>query len=203
MSWVDVLGFAGALVVVVSLLLTSLVRRRIVIALGNALLIAYGILAPSYPMVVVAVAITVYALVRLVRDLRRHHGLRLVPMAADAPFLEDFLTSHAPDIAEFQPDFRLHPDAVAWLFSRDGLPVGVFVGHRDPEDPATMHVDLDYVIPRYRDSRMGQWLYADGQSVFRAAGVRRLVSLPGTPDHERYLHKMGFEQGESDYRRTL
>ena len=51
---------------------------------------------------------------------------------------------------------------------------------------------LDYVTPRYRDSRQGRWLYGDGKATFTDAGFKRLLASTRTYEHQTYLEGLGF-----------
>lgn len=111
---------------------------------------------------------------------------------ADSPFLLDFIRFHTSDIGTFQPDFAMPAgnDVLALLLTRDGLPAGVLIGHHIGD---TLTDDLDYVLAAYRNSRLGDWLYGRGSTVFRQHGITQLRADATTGSHDRYLHRMGFK----------
>ncbi|NND76549.1 MAG: hypothetical protein HKN44_16260, partial [Ilumatobacter sp.] len=78
----------------------------------------------------------------------------------------------------------------ALLLTRDGLPAGALIGRRDG---TRLHVDLDYVLAAYRDSRLGTWLFTDSADVFRSLGITELRAAATTETHDRYLRRMGFQ----------
>ena len=53
-------------------------------------------------------------------------------------------------------------------------------------------VTLDFVIPQYRDFKIGRYLFQEEREFFRSRGIAEIVSEPGTPRHAAYLRRMGF-----------
>ncbi len=220
LSAVELVGYLASALVVTSLAMTSVVRLRAVSLVGSLTFVGYGLLIASIPIVLTNGAIAALNVHFLRRELGRRRDLDALPIAADAPFLVDFLRSHAADIRQSQPDFRLEgqalpADAFALLLTRDHLPAGAVVGHRVTEDGhsgrdgtagatgSALHLDLDYVMEAYRDSRIGSWLYGDGASVFTRHGIRRLLAAPQTTTHRGYLTRVGFRQEGELWVRTL
>lgn len=117
-------------------------------------------------------------------------------------YLTRFLAFHREGIARFQPEFDgIDPTHRVFLVLRDLMPVGVLAVRPSDED-GTAVVDLDYVIPGYRDLRPGSFLFKRGTAK-AVLGVDRLVSEPGAPAHARYLGKMGFVRRGDRYERAL
>lgn len=57
-------------------------------------------------------------------------------------------------------------------------------------------MDLDYVVPQYRDMKVGRFLFGDEAELFRRHGVREIVSHAETKAHAEYLKRMGFRRAE-------
>ena len=84
------------------------------------------------------------------------------------------------------------PDADApfvRLITRHGFPAGIVMGRPEGQE---LTIVLDYVTPRYRDSRQGRWLYGDGKATFTDAGFKRLLASTRTHEHQTYLEGLGF-----------
>ena len=62
--------------------------------------------------------------------------------------------------------------------------------HKSPE---TLNVVLDFVIPRYRNLRVGQFLFVEQAEYFRKLGVKEIVIQPRTKEFGAYLVEVGFE----------
>ncbi len=189
-SAVELVGYLASALVVASLAMTSVVRLRIVSLAGSLVFVVYGALLPSIPIILTNAAVAVLNIWFLRKEFAPNRDLGAVPIEPDAPFLLDFLRSHAADIRTFHPGFDVPgPDDFALVLTRDGLPAGALVG--TPEG-STLRVRLDYVMHAYRDSRIGRWLYGKGARVFTEAGFDRLVADPGKPALSSYLLSMGF-----------
>ncbi len=190
---VELVGYVASALVVASLAMTSVVRLRIVSLVGSLVFVGYGILLPSIPIIVTNAAVAALNVWFLRKEFAPNRDLGAVPIAPDAPFLLDFLRSHAADIASFHPGFGA-PAAgdFALVLTRDGLPAGALVG--TPEGD-TLRLRLDYVMLAYRDSRIGAWLYDRGAKVFTDAGFGRLVARPESAAWRSYLLGIGFQQG--------
>lgn len=187
----EIVGYAASALVVASLAMTSVVRLRTISLVGSLTFVAYGLLIDSIPIIVTNASIAAINIWFLTRELGGRRDLGAISVPHDSPFLVDFLRNHATDIAQFQPKFTAETDHdVAIVVTRDGLPAGVVLGRRDAD---VMHIDLDYVLPAYRDSRLGKWLYHAGAGVFREHDVRRLDTTGGSETHRSYLQRVGFE----------
>jgi hypothetical protein len=54
-----------------------------------------------------------------------------------------------------------------------------------------MVVDLDFVIPEYRDFKISRYLFTPGSGVLAGRKIEQVYSPPGTELHQRYLRRMG------------
>ena len=193
----EIVGYVASALVVLSLTMTSVVRLRTISLAGSVVFVVYGVLIGSVPIIVTNAAIAGINLWFLRAELGLHRDLGASPIAADAPFLLDFIAFHLDDIRRFQPTFTMpSAGAVALLLTRDGLPAGVVIGERHGNE---LELHLDYVLQAYRDSRLGHWLFGRGADVFRSAGISRLVTSPGNDVHRGYLQRVGFVPSADRY----
>jgi hypothetical protein len=84
---------------------------------------------------------------------------------------------------------------------RDIMPVGLFVANKYDED--TLKVELDYVIPMFRDFKAGKYIYEKNKHIFLTKGYNKLITFSDSAKQDKYLVKMGFNKiEESDASRT-
>lgn len=197
MIWFEVVGYAGAAAIIVSLALHSRVTSRWVGIGGGLLMAGYGVLIGAWPVTLTAVVSVAIGASRLRRLLGQGIRFRAMPLDASAPFLADYLGSNAGEIANSQPEYHPSPhDSFIRLISRDGLPAGIVIG-----EPAgnELLIKLDYVTPAYRDSLQARWLFGSGRTVFTEAGFSRLVAQAHTSMHRNYLESLGFHTEGNGY----
>ncbi len=192
--WLETLGYLGSLLVAISLMMRSLLRLRLINLAGALTFVLYGLLIRAYPvafMNALIVGIDVYYLLQMWRQREYFTFLEVAP---DDRYLGHFLAFHAEEIQRFQPGFTYAPDDNLMVFFvlRNMIPAGLFIARRRPDAPETAVVLLDFVIPGYRDLRIGRYVYQENARYFQTRGIQRLVSSPGTTDHSQYLEKMGY-----------
>lgn len=189
------LGYAASVLIVISMLMRSIVRLRILNLAGAATFSVYGFLIGATPVGVLNLLTASINVVQLVRLRRRQEIFRILEVRPEAQYLRYFLDFQSGDIQRFFPRFR--PDEsvqsdgrIAIFVLRDLIPAGVLLGRISGE---RLDVDLDYVVPQYRDTKVGQFLFRDQAAFFRNRGVREIVSPADSDVHARYLGRMGFE----------
>lgn len=194
----ELIGYAGSALIVVSLMMQSLLRLRIVNLAGAAVFALYGVLIGAPPVWLVNGAIVLIDLWHLRRMLRVEEDLEVLEVAPSSTYLARFLGYHAADIRHFQPAFAgVREDHRAFLVLRDLVPAAAVLVA--PEGDGRWVVDLDYAIPAYRDHTSGAHAYRDG-GLFETLPATTLVSAPGNDVHRRYLERMGFVRVGDRYR---
>ncbi len=190
----QLLGYAASVLIAASLLMRSIVRLRVINLAGAATFSVYGFLIGAYPVGILNLMTATINVVQLIRLRRRREIFRVLDVRPDAPYLQYFLDFQAKDIRRFFPAFQpdLHandPSRLAVFVLRDLVPAGVLLGriHGD-----RLEVDLDYVVPQYRDLKVGRFLFRDEAEFFRRHGVREIVSPADTEVHAGYLQRIGF-----------
>ena len=87
---------------------------------------------------------------------------------------------------------------VAYLVCCNGTPAGLLLG--EAKEDGALNVLLDYSVPSYRDCSVGAYLYAN----LGAHGIQKLVfSQDLAAAHSSYLTKMGFENADGNYTKTI
>jgi hypothetical protein len=191
----DVLGWAGSALLVYSVLQTRILRLRLFNCVASALLVIFNAAIAVWPMVGLNVALTAINAYYIVRLLRGRHDPRAYEVAEVQPtegYLRHLLHSFETDIRRFNPGFTASEADGAgfgYVVLTGAETVGVVLA-RDAGD-GSAQVDLDYVLPKYRDFCPGEFVYRRS-GVFAARGYRRVIAPPRMVDAEDYLTKVGF-----------
>ena len=202
----ELVGYLASALVVLSLVMASVLRLRIIGFVGAVVFSTYGALIGSIPVIVTNLAIIVvhgYHLVRILRDRSADAYFEVIRWPISGVYIPRFLAFHAEDIRRSQPGFEgLQDDHLAWVVLRDVVPVGLVLARHDGS--GTARIDLDYVTPEHRDFKAGTTLF-DSCGVFAADGIAEVVAAADTEVHRRYLERMGFSSAgpAGIWRRTV
>ncbi|MCL4249170.1 MAG: hypothetical protein KJ065_13570 [Anaerolineae bacterium] len=188
----ELIGYIASALVIVSLVMTSVLRLRLISFVGAVAWFIYGVMLNAPPIYVtngIIIAINVYFLFQM---FTAKHYFKLLEVDRRSAYLRSFLEFYQADIGKFFPSFKYDPEQVdlVYLVLRDLMPVGVFITERDRSGRSL--INLDYVIPGYRDLQPGKFLYEELDHMLPEKGVRTLYSVPGSEKHHAYLKRMGF-----------
>lgn len=201
---VELIGYVGSAFVVVSLTRTSILKLRLFGLAGAAFFVVYSVIIEAYPIAVVNIVIVGIHLYFLRGLLSRKSELfTTLEVRGDSRYLDYFLRFHEDDIRNYREDFRFEPreDQIRVFVLRDLVPAGLLIGR--PCADHAFEVELDYVIPRYRDLRIAEFLFSPSSGVFTDPLCKRAWSRPGTSSNVEYLEKMGFERALDDDGSTI
>ena len=207
-SLLEIIGYAGSILIAISLLMSSFLKLRLINLIGAICFVVYGVFIGAYPIALVNLIICGIDLYYLYQIYSTKEYFTLLESQHDSEYLKSFLEFHNEDIKHFLPDFTYLPNEASLVFFilRDMVPAGLFIA--DARGGGALWVNLDFVIPRYRDFKIGRFLYEQKAEFFKAKGIRKIYSASGNPAHARYLRQMGFAPDSSDttgvlYSRTL
>ncbi|WP_052664975.1 hypothetical protein [Nitriliruptor alkaliphilus] len=194
----ELIGYTASALIVVSLLMSSLLRLRVIGLFGAIIFTVYGVLIGAFPIVAAngtIIAIQVFHLSRMLRQRAADAYFEALEVPADSPVLRRFVDFHSEDARRFQPDFPgIQGHELALLILRDAVPAGAVLAEVDGEQA---HVTLDYVVAEHRDLRPGRFLWVDSDA-FTSRGIRRVTTTAPSPEHARYLGSVGFEPAGDD-----
>lgn len=187
----ELIGYAASALVAVSLMMSAIVKLRIVNLIGALTFSVYGILIGSIPVAAMngfIVFINIWYLVIIFRDTEY---FKLLQVDKNSEYLKEFIRFYHDEIEHFQPDFSLQePSNFSVFILRDMIPAGLILGKLDKSGSLSVH--LDFVIPNYRDFKTGRFLFTKRQEFFREKGIQKVISPSGNHRHNEYLEKMGF-----------
>lgn len=189
---IEGVGYLGSLIIVVSMLMTSVKKIRIVNTIGSVIFAVYALIIRSYPTAFMNIFLIGIQIVNLVKLNKAVRNYRIIDCYKDESIVQDLLKSFDRDIHKFFPSFVTNDERkLAFLVCSDSRPVGLMVGVM--EDESTLDIELDYAIPEYRDCSVGSCLYNHLSNNWKIS--RFLFSVP-SKNHENYMKKVGYFQRE-------
>ncbi|MCR5066705.1 MAG: YgjV family protein [Erysipelotrichaceae bacterium] len=195
---IEAVGYLGSLLVLVSFLMTSVIRLRIVNTIGSVIFMIYAIIIHSYPTAVMNFCLVLINLRFLWKSRKTDEQIDLIHAGKDDRLLSYLLEHYEQDIKACFPgiSYDLNEANRIYVVSIDGKPAGITLGKREGD---AMELLLDYSIPAYRDFSIGAYLLEK----YRQEGIRRLVYGGPVENHVAYLTKLGFVEKNGRYIREL
>lgn len=197
---VEMIGYLGSALVVVSMLMSSVVKLRVINTIGSGIFAAYALMIHSYPTALMNVCLVGINLYNLLKLRQKDKNYVLVEATPQDGLLRCLLDYYREDIRTYFPGFPEDSEAAdrAYIVCCGGTPAGVLLGIDC--GLGTLKVLLDYATPTYRDCSIGAYLY----SKLPSKGIRTLVFIESESQaHAAYLTKMGFSKENGVYRKHL
>lgn len=191
--YLELLGYLASVLVAISLMMSSVLKLRLINLAGAVAFLIYGLLIGAYPITAVNAVIIVVNLYFLYRIYTSKEYFKLLEVNSSSAYLHYFLNFYKAEIEKFIPDYRFAPsdEQLIIFVLRDMVPAGLFIGQRNEQ--GEFRIFLDFVIPDYRDFKIGSYLYHQS-GFFQQHGIRKLMSTPHNSAHANYLKRMGFQQ---------
>ena len=188
---VEIIGYIGSALVLVSMLMTSVVRLRIINLIGSVIFAGYALMIRSYPtalMNICLAGINLYYLIRIFRQPKIYDPVKTDPNDA---FFSHMLTRMLDDIRVWFPEFSTDDiDAdVAYIVCCDSEPACLFLGKNDS---GRLEVILGYATPAYRDTSLGRFLHRH----LAMEGYTSFIFKQKSEGHVPYMKKIGYKERE-------
>ncbi len=195
----EIIGYLASVLIAVSLMMSAIIKLRIINLIGAALFSMYGILIGALPVAAMngfIVLINIYYLRKYLSD---KEYFRLLRVNGEGEYIRAFIDFYHDEIMKYQPDFNpvLSPDDVCIFVLRNMVPAGLLVTRPAGNQKGTHTVELDFVIPNYRDFKVGKYLFHDRRDYLREQGIQKMIAFGTTPAHRKYLERAGFHQVEN------
>jgi hypothetical protein len=197
MSALDLVGWIGSGILVLSLLQTRVLRFRIINLVGTVILLVFNALIMVWPMVALNAllgVINVWFVWTYLRDRHNEAAFEVLEVDRDDAYLQRILAVQAEDIERFHPGFTC-PTAKerdhSFVILKGTEIVGVVLLDADGD---IAQIKLDYVVPRYRDFTPGEFLWRKSDFL-RGLGFRHVM----TPRGIDYYSRVGFRPNGKEF----
>jgi hypothetical protein len=195
-SWLDLLGYAASVVILISLMMSSIIKLRWVNLAGSILFATFGFLIGSLPTGGLNAGIVIINIYYLVKLYHERDELAIVPADPESDYFAHVWKTNHADIERYAGEVTVTQNDEAFFLLRNNNTAGVLVGRRD--DPATLTVVVDYVTPEHRDFRVGEYLFKEGHIRDALPDITRVLATGGNDEHAAYLRKLGFIPRDSE-----
>lgn len=193
MTWqtvIEIIGYTGSFLVIVSMLMTSLIKLRVINTIGSVIFATYALIIHSYPTAIMQVCLITINLINLYNLYKNKKDYSVIQAGKDDSYLKHFQNTYHDDILKYFPDAdKLDTaDIEIYLVCCGSTPAGMFCAKKLSD--TELSIILDYTTPAYRDCSVGRHLY----NYLSTIGIKKLHAQNDVPAHVKYLKKMGFVQ---------
>jgi GNAT superfamily N-acetyltransferase len=194
MNWMEWVGYLASALILISLLMSSIIKLRWINLTGSLIFCIYGFLIGALPVGISNLAIMGINIYYLIRIYSAKDYFTIMPIEKGSAYLDYFLSYYKTDIEKYFPagEISFLEDGIQLFILRNLVPAGIFMALWQPEN--SLLVKLDFAIPEYRDFKIGRYLFEERKQYFLAMGVDTIQSRATNKMHEKYLRKMGFEK---------
>ena len=98
---IEMAGYLGSVLVVVSMLMSSVIKLRIINTTGSTVSAIYALIIHSYPLALMNICLVIINIYNLAKLLKTENHYNLVQAKTDDTFLEYFLNYYKNDIKKY------------------------------------------------------------------------------------------------------
>ena len=196
---VEWIGYGASAIILVSLLMSSIIKLRWINLVGSIIFSIYGYLIGSIPVMIMNMGIVAINSYYLSRIYGSKEKFEILTIDQHSEFYNKFMDYNKKEIRKFfmTENFNLTENSLGFYILRNLVTTGIFIGEKKGN---ILEVKLDYVIPAYRDFKTGKFVYDNCLDFFRKKGITRITASAKHLEHHNYLIKMGFKSiAERDY----
>lgn len=195
---IELFGYLGSVLVVVSMLMSSVIKLRVINIIGSTISGTYAFIIGSFPLVLMntcLIIINVYNILKLKKESRKYEIVKGDTLDA---FFKYFVDHYGDDIKNYFYDFekeKISGNIVYYVFCNE-TPVGLFVGNKKDDE---VEIVLDYTVPAYRDCSVAKFLYI----AIKKDGINKLAIGKPSEKHVQFLEKMNYRLEKNVYVKTI
>lgn len=195
---IEAFGYLGSLLVLVSMLMTSVVKLRIINTIGSVIFTIYAFIIKSYPTAFMNLCLVIINLRFLWKMSRTDKEYEIIKTDGNDALLNHLLDYYHDDIMKCFPGISYDTKKADQIYVVlcQGKPVGMTLGKRDDD---SLELSLDYSIPEFRDFSIGAYLLSN----LKKEGIKKVVYRGPDENHLNYLKRLGFEYNDGIYVKQL
>lgn len=217
MHLIEMIGYLASLIVAISLMMSSVLKLRLLNLAGSLVFSIYGFIIKSYPVGFLNLFICIVNIYYLFKMVKTEEYFSLIEVYSNSPFLKKFLEFYGKDIRKFFPKFYIdtlifkddfnnfsdlkefkdqnYGNIRFFFILRDLVPAGLIIIEKKEKFD---YIHLDYVIQAYRDFKIANFLFIKNKNYFYKNGYLKLRTHASHNLHVSYLKKIGFKKIDTD-----
>ena len=186
-------GYLASLFLIVALLVSNDLKFRWFNTAGNVAFITYSLLISAYPILITNGILFAINATYLYKVYSRQENFELIEFNGEEKMVNKFLSFYGNDIKDYFPQFSAEDISGKFNFVilRDLVISNMFSANLTADGDA--EVIINYTLKKYRDYKIGRFIFDKEKQFLIAKGVKRVVYNHAiNTKHQRYLKKVGF-----------
>ena len=155
-------GYLASLLLAIGLLVNNDLKFRLLNTAGNIAFIIYGLVLGAMPIILTNSILLAINLFYLYKIYNRKEKFELLEFSSGGILVDRFLSFYEKDIAAYFPDFKREQleGNLNFVVLRDLVIANIFSAKL--ADDGTAEVILNYTVTKYRDYKVGRFLFDEG-----------------------------------------
>lgn len=200
---VEIIGYIASVAIALSLLMTNVLKLRIINLVGALIFVYYGYLINAKAVMAVNLFIAfvdIYYIYRL-----KHHTsvFRFLKTGYPNVIVKEFIRSYYDDIVKYFPKFPYEDETALnyYLIVRNFMVVGLFAYKKIDEN--NFEIVLDYIVKDWRDLKNAISFFNYIHEIEEFRGKTFSVSTTNT-EHQKYLLRIGFNKiSDTEFKKQI
>lgn len=188
-------GYFASLCLIIALLVNNDLKFRWFNTLGNIFFIVYAVILSAFPVLLTNLILLFINAYYLIKVYRRQENFDMLEFKGDEKMAQKFIAFYQKDINGYFPQFSpaMLQRNFNFVITRDLVIANMFSADVSASGDAT--VVLNYTLQKYRDYKVGTYIFEKEKDFLIASGVKRIVyTSVANRNHEKFLGIMGFSK---------
>ncbi len=201
---IQIIGYIASALLAISLLVTNDLKFRWLNTFGCVFFIIYGVLINAFPIILTNTTLLLINAYYLVKIHRTEEDFDMIEFKDGGQLLQKFFKFYYKDIKSYFPDYEpgQEENDIQFVVLRDMVIANVFVASVQSDGQAV--VKFNYTVPKYRDYKVGTYIFEKEKKYLTAKGVKEIVyTAIQHQQHATFLKKMGFVENNNQFKKGL
>lgn len=199
-----IIGYVASVLLALSLLVNNDLKFRWLNMFGCLAFIVYGILITAFPIILTNAILLLINVFYLIKTYNTKENFDLLEFTPGDKIINKFLQFYNKDIESYFPGYRLagNDNDIRFVILRDMVIANIFVAELAADGNA--YVKINYTVAKYRDYKVGTFIFDKEKNFLKAKGIHQLVYLNvPNKNHAAFLKKMGFFEQNGQVMKAL
>lgn len=193
----EIIGYTGSSLIAISLLMSNILRLRVLNCIGAILFSLYGLLikAPAVFLLNAFIAITNIYYIFVLKT--KQELFKFIRTDFNDKIFQYFIDYNLKDIKNFFPNFNADDltNTICFLIIRNLIPVGIVVLKKEGDKAEIL---VDYVTKEYRDFKNAIKFFSSFEVKKELDNIKEFYITTENKQHIKYLLRIGFKKTEGN-----